>query len=56
VPILVLDDECDEASVSGDPDAPTPDRIAQLWAGIPQYVAYIGLTATPAANLLQETS
>jgi Z1 domain len=56
LPILILDDECDEASVSGDPDAPTPDRIAELWADIPQYVAYIGLTATPAANLLQETS
>ena len=32
LPMLVLDDECDEASVSGDPEAPTPERIAQLWA------------------------
>lgn len=56
LPILVLDDECDEASVSGDPDAPTPERIAALWSSIPQYIAYIGFTATPAANLLQESS
>ena len=56
LPLLILDDECDEASVSGDSEAPTPDRIAELWKDIPQYVAYIGLTATPAANLLQETS
>ena len=55
LPMLVLDDECDEASVSGDSEAPTPERIAQLWDGLPQHVAYIGLTATPAANLLQDT-
>ena len=55
LPTLVLDDECDEASVSGDPDAPTPERIAKLWTDIPQAVGYIGFTATPAANLLQET-
>jgi hypothetical protein len=53
VPILVIDDECDEASVSADDDAPTPDRIAELWQGIGQRVAYVGFTATPAANLLQ---
>ena len=55
-PLLVLDDECDEATVSGDPGAPTPDRIAQVWSGLDQYVTYVGLTATPAANLLQDTS
>ena len=55
-PLFVLDDECDEASVSGAPDAPTPDRIARIWEGLGSYVTYVGLTATPAANLLQETS
>ena len=53
-PILVIDDECDEASVSADEDAPTPERIAEVWAGLGQEVAYIGFTATPAANLLQD--
>lgn len=55
-PLMILDDECDEASVSGDPDAPTPERIAQVWSGLEQQVTYVGFTATPAANLLQETS
>lgn len=54
LPLFVLDDECDEASVSGDPDAPTPERIVGAWDGIEQYVAYVGFTATPAANLLQD--
>ena len=54
-PLLVLDDECDEASVSADRDAPTPDRIAQVWSGLDQQVTYVGFTATPAANLLQDT-
>ena len=54
-PILVIDDECDEASVSGSSDAPTPARIASVWEGVRQYVVYVGLTATPAANLLQNT-
>ena len=55
-PLLILDDECDEASVSGDSDAPTPDRIAQVWSELDQQVTYVGLTATPAANLLQDTN
>jgi hypothetical protein len=55
LPLLVLDDECDEASVGGEPEAPTPERIAQLWNGLGHNVAYIGVTATPAANLLQDT-
>jgi hypothetical protein len=54
VPILVIDDECDEASVSADEDAPTPERIAEVWGGLGQRVAYVGFTATPAANLLQD--
>lgn len=55
LPLLVVDDECDEATVSGTSDAPTPDRIVGVWEDLKQYVAYAGLTATPAANLLQET-
>jgi hypothetical protein len=54
--VLVLDDECDEASVSGDPEAPTPERIAEVWRSFPGITSYIGLTATPAANLLQDTT
>lgn len=56
IPILVIDDECDEASVSAAEDAPTPERIAEVWSGLDQKVAYIGFTATPAANLLQDPS
>lgn len=56
MPILVLDDECDEATVSGNSEAPTPERIFEVWKDMPQYVSYVGLTATPAANLLQDLS
>jgi hypothetical protein len=56
MPIMVIDDECDEASVSADDDAPTPERIAELWRDLKQPVAYIGFSATPAANLLQDPS
>jgi len=55
MPMLVLDDECDEASVGGSDEAPTPERIFEVWRVLPQYVVYVGLTATPAANLLQNT-
>lgn len=54
--ILILDDECDEASVEPGVDAPTPEMIANLWKqgdDVP-HVAYVGYTATPAANLLQK--
>lgn len=54
VPMLVIDDESDEASVSAHEEAPTPDRIAAVWSGLEQQVAYVGFTATPAANLLQD--
>ena len=56
MPILVLDDECDEATVSGNSEAPTPERICEVWRDMPHYVSYVGLTATPAANLLQNLS
>ena len=52
-PMLVLDDECDEASVAGSQDAPTPERIFEVWRSVAQQVVYLGVTATPAANLLQ---
>jgi len=55
LPIFVIDDECDEASVSGTTDAPTPDRVVDVWNRLDQFVTYVGLTATPAANLLQDT-
>lgn len=54
LPFLVLDDECDEASVSDAVEAPTPDRIGEIIAGPGGYAVYVGLTATPAANLLQD--
>ncbi len=58
LPTLVLDDECDEASVPG-PGEPKviPELIAALWKhkGLPMPpVAYVGYTATAAAALLQE--
>jgi hypothetical protein len=59
VPLLVLDDECDEASVEPLETAPIPELIGNLWRtptgeddGI---VAYVGYTATVAANILQST-
>lgn len=53
LPTLVLDDECDDASV--DSQATTiPGAIANLWRNAtPPPVAYVGYTATSAANLLQ---
>jgi hypothetical protein len=58
LPTLVLDDECDDASVEtvGSDGAAVPTAIAQLWAPIKGQalpVAYVGYTATAAANLLQ---
>lgn len=53
LPTLVLDDECDEASVESE-RMPIPEAIANLWRfeGKPA-VVYLGYTATAAANLLQ---
>jgi len=56
LPILVLDDECDEASIeSQGGDAVIPDAIARIWRSSSPgpNVAYIGYTATSAASLLQ---
>lgn len=54
LPVLVIDDECDEASVGLDADAPTPGRIHSIWADHKDLVSYVGVTATPAANILQD--
>lgn len=54
VPTLVLDDECDDASVDAS-GAAVPLAIEELWEGhasAPPF-AYVGYTATAAANLLQ---
>jgi hypothetical protein len=55
VPTLVLDDECDDASVDSS-EMPIPTAIANLWhhpSGVTPLIAYLGYTATSAANLLQ---
>jgi len=56
VPTLILDDECDEATVpAGLQEKAIPDGIISLWGHIVPTppVAYVGYTATAAANLLQ---
>ena len=55
VPLLIIDDEFDEASVVKDSEAPTPERITQIWGARDHKVAYIGYTATIQANVLQDT-
>lgn len=53
LPTLVLDDECDDSSVDV-AEATIPIAIANLWRNRDQVpVAYVGYTATAAANLLQ---
>ncbi len=54
IPLLIIDDEYDEASVLRDPDAPTPERITRIWGDRGHKVAYIGYTATIQANIFQE--
>jgi Z1 domain len=58
LPMLVLDDECDDGSVPGRGDPKDiPELITRLWrrAGHdPPHVAYVGYTATAAASLLQD--
>ena len=57
LPVLVLDDECDEASVATpDQDRTTPISIAGIWKNLEATprVAYVGYTATAAASLLQD--
>jgi hypothetical protein len=55
-PILVIDDECDQASVnaSGKADDPTTiNKLLREIIGFPR-VAYVGYTATPFANILTD--
>lgn len=54
LPTLILDDECDDASVD-QAGMPIPEAIANLWRlpTVPP-IAYVGYTATAAANLLQQ--
>jgi hypothetical protein len=53
LPTVIFDDECDEASVESE-RMPIPEAIANLWRFASQPpVAYLGYTATAAANLLQ---
>jgi len=56
LPLLIIDDEFDEASVQRNPEAPTPDSIAQIWGNRGHKVAYVGYTATIQANILQDTT
>ncbi|MHB1195142.1 MAG: Z1 domain-containing protein [Longimicrobiales bacterium] len=58
LPMLVLDDECDEASVTDLLiERPTSDSIEQLiLRGEGQTAAYVGVTATIAANVLQDAT
>ena len=54
LPTLVLDDECDDASVDR-AGMPIPEAIGNLWRlSMMPPVAYVGYTATAAANLLQQ--
>jgi hypothetical protein len=54
-PVLIIDDECDQASVNprrpGDPPAPVNRLIRDIIAAIPR-CSYVGYTATPHANVL----
>jgi hypothetical protein len=58
LPILILDDECDEASVSmgGPAIQAIPEQIGNVLAmsASGTNIAYVGYTATAAANLLQD--
>jgi hypothetical protein len=58
LPTLVFDDECDEASVDS-VETTIPMAIANLWrrpGGETPRAAYLGYTATAAANLLQDSA
>jgi Z1 domain len=54
-PVLILDDECDNASVNTGPSDESPtiinELIRDILAGLPK-VTYVGYTATPFANVL----
>jgi len=58
-PVLVIDDEADQASVNASTDPEGRTRINNLIIELlqtPPKVAYIGYTATPFANLLTDAS
>lgn len=58
-PILVIDDEADQASVNASTDVEGRTRINNLIIELiqtPPKVAYVGYTATPFANLLIDVS
>lgn len=57
-PTLILDDECDDASVGASEGLPIPTAISGLWRieGLSPRTSYVGYTATAAANLLQDVS
>ena len=58
-PILVIDDEADQASVNASTDVEGRTRINNLIIDLiqtPPKVAYVGYTATPFANLLIDTN
>jgi hypothetical protein len=59
ISLLIIDDECDEGSVGASgPENPIPRAISDLWQSSLDelQVAYVGYTATAAANLLQDTA
>lgn len=59
LPVVVLDDECDDASVPGSPtETVVPGAIVSLLGSGNETLrfAYLGYTATAAANLLQDTA
>lgn len=55
---LIIDDECDQASInvadiSNDEKSAINEQIVQLFKNLPRF-SYIGFTATPYANVLNE--
>jgi hypothetical protein len=52
VPILILDDECDEAGIMTSAEQKTSRALATLIEGV-EFGTYVGYTATPAANFFE---
>lgn len=52
VPILILDDECDEAGIMTTAEQKTSRALAALLEGV-EFGSYVGYTATPAANFFE---
>lgn len=56
-PILIIDDECDQASVNSarvQEERTTTNRLLVNLLRIPPKIAYVGYTATPYANMLTD--